>query len=206
MIKNLSRGVITQNQTTTPIIQVSNNVAENNQGVFINSNKVIELFALPDTFVFTYVNSNESGDVAKTCYIFNEDKYEVTPVTNTAGTPTKAYSDGYTGKNYNALLGSAAGGRGVKFSEFNVSYEDNSGNSDSSAFGSANMTILGYNGTGSSIPAPINLSRARRNTAQDTGLLTVKQVMWLNATSQVKITVPKGDTMVLSLQVAEDQN
>lgn len=209
MIKNNSRVIVTQN-TTAPKTTISQEIADaglaNNQGVYVNSNKVIELFALPDTFVFTYVNSNESGDVAKTCYIFNEDKYEVTPTTNTAGTPTKAYSDGYSGKNYNALLTSAAAGRGVKFSEFNISFSDANDNANGSAFGSANLTLLAYNGSGSSIPVPINLSRAQRNTALNTGLLTIKQDLWLNTTNQVKVSVPKGNTMVLTLQVSLDQN
>lgn len=200
--------ITTNNQVATNNVAtaVADAMTANNQGVYINSNKVIELFALPDTFVFTYVNSNENGDVAKTCYIFNEDKYEVTPTTNTAGTPTKAYSDGYSGKNYNALLASANMGRGVKFSGFNIEFTNSSGNQDGSAFGSASLAILAYNGSGSSIPVPINLSRAQRNTAYQTGLLTVEQPMWLNCTNQVKVTVGKGDTMVFTGMVAEKQN
>jgi hypothetical protein len=206
MIKNNSRGVITQNQADQVVVAVTENLPANDQGVYINSNKVIELFALPDTFVFTYENSNENGDVAKTAYIFNEDLYEVTPTTNTAGTPVKTYSDGYTGKNYNALLGSANGGRGVKFSGFNISFDDASGNENGSAFATANLTLLAYNGSGSSIPVPINLSRAERNTALNTGLLTIRQAFWLNRTNQIKITNPKGNTMVFTGFVSETQN
>src|SRR5574343_813321 len=155
----LSRNaVITQNQEVVNAgigAQVASAMTANNQGVFINSNKVIELFALPDTFVVTYANSNENTDVAMTCYFFNEDKYQACPTANTAGTAVRTYSDGYTGKNYNALL---SNGRGVKFSDFNVYFTNNSGNADSAAFGTASMQILGYNGSGGSIPVPVNLS------------------------------------------------
>lgn len=207
--ENLNRAaIISQNSSIVPVsvgAQVAQAMTANNQGVFINSNKVIELFVLPDTFVVTYANSNEVGDVAKTCYFFNEDVFEACPVTNTAGTPVRTYSDGYTGKNYNALLRSYNGGRGVKFSGFNVDFTNASGNADSSAFGTANMAILGYDGTGETVPVNINLSKAARNTAQNVGLLTVLQEMYLNASNQVKITVPKGDTLVLTFMVSPDQ-
>jgi hypothetical protein len=203
--------IVTQNTNVAPSTveqAVANAMSANNQGVYINSNKIIQLFPLPDTFVFQVTNSNGADNVAITAYAFNEDTYNVTPTTNPVGDDAivKEYGDGFDGKNYNKLLASGSNGNGVKFDSFNISYFTAANVANQSAFTVANFAILAYNGTdGESLPVNINLGRAARNTAQNNGLLTIQQVMWLNCVTQIKMSIPKGNVLSLTLNVALDQ-
>lgn len=191
-----------------PVSQIAAAFSANNQGVYVNSNQVIELFPLPDTFVWQI--SNPAGGSAATvvCYGFNEDTYNATPAENGVGFPiVDFYGDGFEGRSYNKLIASSKSARGVKFDGFNIQFNNiATGNSDSAALTTANFAILAYNGTGgNSIPVNINLGRAARNTQYVSGLLTISQDMWLNCTNQIQVTVPRGDEMSLTLMVSADQ-
>jgi hypothetical protein len=175
-------GVPLQNNPLLPTSQIAQAFSANNQGVYTNSNQVIELFPLPDTFVWqvSYPSTGTAANIV--AYGFNEDVYNATPTTNGSATITDFYGDGFNGKNYNQLIRTAANGRGIKFDGFNIQFNNiTSSNSDPAALVGANLAILAYNGTGgNSIPVNINLGRAARNTQYVSGLLTISQTMWLN--------------------------
>jgi hypothetical protein len=174
----------------------------NNQGVYRMDVKRNNPLQFPKSTNFTAVNSNADGAAQKTVYIFNEDTYTAN-VTGGTNLVSKAYNDGFTGKNINRMLTVANNGNGLTCVGFNIIYKDASGNQDMAALETAEFTIQSYNGIGGKpIPEVLDLTEALRNNSFQQGLLTIDCEFDIAALSQVTCILPKGYTVSVNFKWA----
>jgi hypothetical protein len=110
----------------------------------------------------------------------------------------QTYSDGFGGKNISQLARIAANGAGILIYGFNIRGIDDAGNASDEVVNNSNPQVLNYNGLGKTIPMPIDLQGAERNTQFKNGLLTVKFQFMLSAVTQLSFLLNADEKLSLT--------
>lgn len=167
-------------------------------GVSTYSNKTYDIFSVPPQLNYT-TSSNAAGSSATvTQYIFNNNVMNAAVTNNGSGAASivNTYNDGFSGKVYENGFRSWNGGRGILIKGFLIQVTNyTSGAQVSSAFGTLAMQILYANFQGGTTPIPIDVSSALNNAQYQVGILTLKQSFYLNASSQISISLPANTIM-----------
>lgn len=165
--------------------------------VNLTQGKLFDIFTVPPVLSYTSASDNGSGAATVTQYIFNNNVMTAAVTTNGsgAGSIVNTYGDGYTGKIYEQLQRSANGGRGILIKGFTVtSTTTSTGAQYSTAINTMNMQILNANAQGGSTPVPVSVASALRNSQFQVGVYTVAFEFYLNALSQISVSLPANTT------------
>lgn len=183
---------------TQSVINNDRPVVAVNTGVTTLSNKTYDIFAVPP--VLNYSTSSNAGAsyATVTQYIFNNNVLNAAVTTNGSGAASivNTYGDGFTGKVYENGFRSWNGGRGIMIKGFTLSVTNyTSGAQIGTYFNTLAFTLLSANFQGSTTNVPIDVSAAITNTQQQVGIISPRQSFYLNAGSQISISLP-GNTIM----------
>lgn len=169
--------------------------------VNLTQGKLFDIFTVPPVLTFTTASNNGTGAATVTQYIFNPNVMTAPVTTNGSGANSivNTYGDGYTGKIYEQLQRSANGGRGIFVRGFTVtSTTTSTGVQYPTGVNTMSMQILNANSQGGSTPVPVNVSSALRNSQFQSGVFTVEFKFFLNAMSQISVSLPANTTFAFT--------
>jgi hypothetical protein len=178
-----------------PAVQAAPGVVNLTQG------KLFDIFTVPPVLSFTTASDAGVGSGTVTQYIFNNNVMTAAVTTNgsAANSIVNTYGDGFTGKIYEQLMRSANGGRGIFIKGFTVtSTTSSTGAQYPTAVNTMNAQILNANAQGGSTPVPVNVSSALRNSQFQSGVFTVEFKFYLNAMSQISVSLPANTTFAFT--------
>lgn len=187
-----------QNMSSSAAL-IAQAVAASNQanGIVDLGLKDVELYDKPDTttIVIQGRNAADSADVKNTAYIFNKD----------IGTATtgklETYDDGNAGKLIQRHIVNANYGRGLKIKQITFTGVNADGAQDKTVLQQSAFAAIGYTtNEGRQIPSVTNIAKALRNTQFQSGTLTVKAPIWINAATQLSAVAPAGCTLTLLIE------
>lgn len=171
----------------------------------LSQGRQVNMFPIPETLDVSVTSVAGTGAVDTVVYLFNQDVFQnVTNNGKGADSITYTYGDANIGKTYNQLIKTAGAGLGVKIYGFNIDFTDSEGNAAPSAITTAALKQVIADGNGGTIPINVKIQKAKRNTAQDRGLLTVIWETNFNALSQLAMLLPVGITCDISLFTTPD--
>lgn len=176
------------------------NMTANNP--IVNMPGMVDIIPIPGQLAATYVNPNSGAAV--TTYFGNTSTttgYNPLATTNGADPVVTTYADGWSGRGYDQLYRSVAGGKGVRCYGFTMHFITTSTGAENSAgLTTANPSLI-YNvnqGTGA-VPKPIPLNIGARNTQYLAGEMTVKTDFYMNCVAQVQFLLPINTTLSFTI-------
>lgn len=182
-----------QIQVAPPSSQAPSNSALPNAAVSTLSNKTYDIFAVPPVLTYTTSSNNATGAGTVTQYIFNNNVLNAAVTTNgsAAASIVNTYGDGFSGKVYENGFRSWNGGRGILVKGFTLSVTNyTSGAQVGSYFNTLSFQLLSANFQGGVLAVPFDVSAAVNNQQYQVGIVTVRQNMYLNAGSQISVSLP----------------
>lgn len=192
---------------TASLPVMSENITVKDEGVRdLTKGRSIDMFPIPETIDIEIESNNGVGAADTTVKIFNNTTFGDATTNNGAGAGSIVYTfgDSNSGKTYEQLFRTAQAGKGVKIFGFNFEATDSAGNALPSAITTAALKQLIADGSGGTIPINVKIQKAKRNTAQDRGLLTVKWETNFNALSQLQLLMPKNAIITINLFTTPD--
>lgn len=178
---------------TLAIEQVKTDLTDTSRGnsaiTDIGDNTVIGGMKIPKKIRIKISNANSSGST-DISFLNNAD-YAALPANVTV-----TYSDGFGGKYLTRLMNAAGSGNGLLTYGFNVTGYDADNAKSDSVINGLEMEYRSYTGKGTSfLPDPIELAGEERNTAVQSGMLTVKSMILLNQVCQLKVNLAAGTSV-----------
>lgn len=176
---------------------------QNNAGITnLSGGVVFNVYTIPTSLTWSVSSNNATGSGTVTVYGFNNNVLNSAVVNNGAGADSIAntYGDGFSGKVYENYFRSANAGQGMRILGMTIEATNyTSGSQVSSVFSTMSLNIIAANGQGSTIPLPVNLQEAVRNTQYQSGILTIKKDFYLNSLTQLSLSLPKDTKLVFTL-------
>lgn len=173
------------------------------QGVVnIGGGQVINGVKIPTSLTVSVRSNSGSGAVDTIVNLFNATIFDNQVTTNGSGANSIVYNWGdntTNGKLYTELCRLMNNGMGIGIKGFNLACTFVDGTSNQQFFSTANVTILLNSLRGNTIPREVSVEDAVRNTAFNSGLLTVVQEMQLNTLMQMTLEVPVGCIVTLTM-------
>lgn len=184
--------------TAAAAAAAATSLAANNP--MVNIPGMLDIIPIPSALTITHTSTN--AGTAKTTYFGNTSTstgYNPQPTDNDSGAASivNTYGDGWSGRGYDQLFRSVAGGKGVRLYGFTMHFITTSTGAENSAgLTTANPTLIYNTNQGTSaIPKPISLNIGARNTQYLSGEMTVKTDFYMNCVSQVSYVLPINSTL-----------
>lgn len=167
---------------------------QNQQGLSqINTGQIMDAYPMPSSLTTTFSSNNGGGAGTVSMYAFNNSFLTDNPTNNGSGAASVSttYGDGFSGRVYEQYAKTANMTKGLLITGLTIIATNyTTGAQTSVPFNSINMSLLVQNGFGQTLPFPIRLNEAVRNTQYQTGILTPMVPFYVNCLSQVQLSLP----------------
>ena len=202
-LSNTSKTALPTVQTTETSVQSLVSAISQAQGVVnIGADQSIQGVKVPTSLSVSITSAEGSGAVATTLNLFNDAVFGNQVTNNGSGNNTITYNWGdntSNGKYYTELCRLMNNGMGIGIRGFNIACTFLNGTSNQQFFSTANVTTLLNTLRGNFIPREVSVEDAVRNTAFNSGLLTVVQPIMLNTLMQLTLEIPVANIVTLTM-------
>lgn len=202
-LSNTSRTALPAVQPAETSVQSLVSAISQAQGVVnIGGGQSIQGVKVPTSLTVSITSGEAIGAVPTTLNLFNDAVFSNQVTNNGSGANSITYNWGdntTNGRLYTELCRLMNNGMGVGIKGFNIACTFANGTSNQQFFSTANVTTLLNTLRGNFIPREISVEDAVRNTAFNSGLLTVVQPMMLNTLMQLTLEIPVGNIVTLTV-------
>jgi len=202
-LSNTSRVALPAVQNAETSVQSLVSAISQAQGVVnIGAGQSIQGVKVPTSLTVSITSGEGVNAVATTLNLFNDAVFGNQVTNNGSGANTITYNWGdntSNGKYYTELCRLMNNGMGIGIRGFNIACTFLNGTSNQQFFSTANVTTLLNTLRGNFIPREVSVEDAVRNTAFNSGLLTVVQPIMLNTLMQLTLEIPVGNIVTLTM-------
>lgn len=202
-LSNTSRVALPAVQNAETSVQSLVSAISQAQGVVnIGAGQSIQGVKVPTSLTVSITSGEAANAVATTLNLFNDAVFGNQVTNNGSGANTITYNWGdntSNGKYYTELCRLMNNGMGIGIRGFNIACTFLNGTSNQQFFSTANVTTLLNTLRGNFIPREVSVEDAVRNTAFNSGLLTVVQPIMLNTLMQLTLEIPVGNIVTLTM-------
>lgn len=202
-LSNTSRVALPAVQNAETSVQSLVSAISQAQGVVnIGAGQSIQGVKVPTSLTVSITSGEAANAVPTTLNLFNDAVFGNQVSNNGSGANTITYNWGdntSNGKYYTELCRLMNNGMGIGIRGFNIACTFLNGTSNQQFFSTANVTTLLNTLRGNFIPREVSVEDAVRNTAFNSGLLTVVQPIMLNTLMQLTLEIPVGNIVTLTM-------
>lgn len=177
-----------QLSTNNAAVQMANAISQTQGVVDLSAGQVISGIKVP-TSIKAVVRSNAgSGAISQSIKLFNNILFGAIVINNGSGVDSvvTTFGDKNSGNTYSRLMQILNQGNGINIKGMSVKASHISNGTPAAEFFTAsNLKVLLADSEGNTIPFPLNIDEADRNTQQKDGLLTIFRPMQLNGLMQL---------------------